>query len=521
MSHTPWIRPSWFRLVGVGALLATFWVTVSLPLAAAGEDPAARRLMQEATRRLQSGDLDGAEGEWTLLVQQFAGDPLAPRALLELANLRRQREDENGAEAALKKLLNDYPRSPEAAGAFLAQGEIEVAKARSVSELENARATFKRIALLFAADKYPVLDARVRGRLRTAEIELQLGHVEAALAQLLPAIEDEPPGPWRGRAKLLYGQTLLRTADWATGLELLQSLADEPFATKDQADRTSTARDREEAKRSIALAHRQVVRPQAGQARWSKTSRYPSSGLILREPTGVAADADGRLLVVDGRAELVALIRETGEVEAQRPLPDALRPAFTKGAAYTVADDAIVLPFDNQRATFLQPRTGKEAPLKGLRAGVRSDFGDWFLLAKSFDGLLNYQTPRLGQELLAPLRLEMVDLDRDVFGRIYLLDGQNNRVSRLSVDRRTVETVAQGAWKKPVAFCLDLLGNLFVLDRGTRKVEVYDSLGKWVGSAGPDLGGGLELKEPQDVAVDGNGRLFIADRKLPFVVVLE
>jgi hypothetical protein len=38
---------------------------------------------------------------------------------------------------------------------------------------------------------------------------------------------------------------------------------------------------------------------------------------------------------------------------------------------------------------------------------------------------------------------------------------------------------------------------------------------------GPDLGAGIELRQPVDVAVDGAGRLFIADAKLPYVLVLE
>jgi hypothetical protein len=496
-------------------------LAIAAPAAAAQgtEDPAARRLFQEAQRRLQSDDLAGAENELSLLVQQFPGDVLAPRALLDLIALRRSGGDEAGTEAALRKMLNDYPRAPETAGAFLVQGEREVEKARSQAELENARSTFKRVALLFGADAYPRLDARVQSRLRSAELELQLGNDGAALAALLAALEDEPAGPYRGRVKLLYGQTLLRTADWTAGVQTLQELVDEG---RTPGDATSSAAERDRARRLIALAHRQVVRPAAGQARWNRSSRFPLAGVALREPDGVAADIDGRALVVDRRAELVLLIGENGEVAGSKPLADADRPAFAAGGVpLVVVDDAVVLPFDGQRSTFLQPRTGKEAPLKGLRGAARSAFGDWFLLAKSYDGLLNYQTARLGQELLTAQRYELADIDRDLFGRIYLLDAQSNKVLRLTVDRRTVEVLATGTWKKPAAFSLDVLGNVYVLDRGTRKVEIYDARGKLVGSVGPDLGGGLELKDPQDVAVDGNGRLFIADRKLPFVVVLE
>ncbi len=122
---------------------------------------------------------------------------------------------------------------------------------------------------------------------------------------------------------------------------------------------------------------------------------------------------------------------------------------------------------------------------------------------------------------MAGQRLDLTDLERDGFGRLYLLDAEGKKVLRLGLDRRTVETAVQGAWKKAAALALDALGNFYVLDRGNRRIEVYDARGKLTGAAGPILGGGIELRDPQDLAVDGSGRLVLTDRKLPFVVVLE
>lgn len=502
-------------------LVAALGGATALPLSAAGrpEDPAARRLFQEAQKRLQAGDSSGALTEFGLLIQQFPNDVLASKALLQTLELRRGEQDEIGAELALKKLKTDYPRTPEGAAALVIEGEMAFEKARSAADYEDARSSFRRVSLLFGNDEYPALDARVLARLRSAEVGLQLGDRRGALAELLAAIEDEPPGRWRGRAKLLYGRTLLAEPDQApAALQILQELADEA----DSATPTSTTAERTGAKRLIALAHRQVIRPKAGQPQWSRVARYPLSGLVLREPDGVAAAEDGRIVVVDGRAELVALIGEQGEVVAQRPLPDAGRPAFSAiGVPYVLAGAQIVLPFDGQNVQFLQPRTGKEAPLKGMMAAVRSPFGDWYVLAKGWDGLLNYQSPRQGQEILTGQRYDLTDLERDLFGRLYLLDAENKRVLRLSVDRRTVETAVQGSWKKAAALALDALGNFYVLDRGNRRIEIYDSRGQLKGAAGPSLGGGIELKDPQDLAVDGSGRLVLTDRKLPFVVVLE
>lgn len=517
---SPFLRPA-------ALLLALMLGFAAPPLVAAGrpEDPAARRLFQEAQKRLQAGDTSGALTEFGLLIQQFPNDVLAAKALLQTLELRRGQEDEVGAEAALKRLKGDYGRTPEGAAALVIEGEMAIEKARSAADYEEARSSFRRVSLLFGSNEYPTLDARVLARLRSAEVGLQLGDRRGALTELLAAIEDEPPGRWRGRAKLLYGRTLLADPERAAAaLQILQELADEgPDGNGQKAEpSTSTAAERTGAKRLIALAHRQVVRPKAGQPQWSRVARYPLSGLVLREPDGVAAAEDGRIVVVDGRAELVALIGEQGEVVGQRPLPDAGRPAFSAfGAPYVLAGPQIVLPFDGQNVQFLQPKAGKEVPLKGMTAAVRSPFGDWYVLAKGWDGLLNYQSPRQGQEILTGQRYDLTDLERDLFGRLYLLDAASKRILRLSVDRRTVETMVQGSWKKAAALAIDALGNFYVLDRGNRRIEIYDAQGKLKGAAGPSLGGGIELKDPQDLAVDGSGRLVLTDRKLPFVVVLE
>lgn len=507
------------------AALGLAFLALASPAFAQREDPAARRLYQEAQRRIQAGDDNGALTELGLLIQQFPQDLLASKALLQTLELRRSQQDEAGAEVALKKLLADYPRSADAAAAFVIQGEMAIETARSAADYEAARSTFRRVALLFGGEEYPVLDARVLARLRSAEIGLQLGDRAGALAELLAAIEDEAPGRFRGRARLLYGRTLLADPEAvAAGLEVLQELADEaPPAGAQSAPATSSETERAAARRLISLAHRQVVRPKAGQPQWSRVARYPAAGLTLREPDGVAAAEDGRIVVIDRKAGLVALLGEQGELLGQpRPVEGAERPAFAAGGSpYVLAGPAIVLPFDGQSVQFLQPKTGKEAPLKGMIAAERSPFGDWYVLAKGYDGLLNYQTPRLGQELLAGQRFDLADLERDGFGRLYLLDAEGKKVLRLGMDRRTVETVAQGSWKKAAALAIDALGNVYVLDRGNRRVEIYDARGKLTGATGPILGGGIELKDPQDLAVDGSGRLVLTDRKLPFVVVLE
>ena len=487
---------------------------------AAAQDPAAERLYAEAVRLLQAHDRDASLAELELLVQQFPTDRLASKALLQVAEIRHAKGDLLGTQAALEKLRTDYGRTLESAAAFVKQAEIEVEQARRSADLEQARATFRRVPLLYGRETYPDLEDRVLARIRTGELSLQLGDYESAVSELLAAVEDEPPNRLTGKARLLLATALTHTGEWIAAAETLQRLASEGSAGN--ATVSSSAAERASALRLLSLLHRRIVRPLSGQRSWLTASRYPASGLQLKKPSGVAADDDGRLVIVDPDLPLIALIDADGNVAARAAVRDAGRPGWSAGACFVVGDERILLPFDDRESPrFLEPRPGKESPLKGLLAAERGPFGDWFVLAKGWRSLLSFASPREGQELLATGKPDLEDVAQDRLGRIYVLDRSAKQVLRVGVDRRRAETVIKGTWRRPTALALDQLGNYYVLDRGDGKVEMFDVNGRKQAEIGPLLGGGIELRNPVDLAVDGSGRVFIADTKLPFVVLLD
>ena len=78
-----------------------------------------------------------------------------------------------------------------------------------------------------------------------------------------------------------------------------------------------------------------------------------------------------------------------------------------------------------------------------------------------------------------------------------------------------------GSWRRPVALETDGLGNLYVLDRDQRTVDVFDADGERLVRLGPSLPANVPLRSPRDLAVDGFGRLYVADRGAAAVYVLE
>jgi DNA-binding beta-propeller fold protein YncE len=116
---------------------------------------------------------------------------------------------------------------------------------------------------------------------------------------------------------------------------------------------------------------------------------------------------------------------------------------------------------------------------------------------------------------------EPVDLATDSFGWLYVIDKDSRGVHRFSPDGVYQGGLASVSWEEPYALDVDAFGNLYVLDRRTKKIDVFDPDGVSRWSLGPVLPGGVELRDPRDVAVDGQGRVYIADRNLSVVVLVQ
>ena len=76
-------------------------------------------------------------------------------------------------------------------------------------------------------------------------------------------------------------------------------------------------------------------------------------------------------------------------------------------------------------------------------------------------------------------------------------------------------------WRRPEALTIDALGNVYVLDRDEKTIDVFDPDGTLLLTYGPELPDGTRLSGPRDLAVDDEGRLYVVDRDLDAVFILE
>ena len=343
-----WVIGSVFVLAATMALVAAG----AMPRAVVAQTAAgAETLLSDAQRFEREGDLDRAFRQYELIVEQFPESAVTPRALLALGQGRWSRGEVDAARAATANLRSAYPRSPSAAGAFVLEGDIALARAQGPAELSAARDAFAGVPRLFEASEYPALEWRALAFLRTGEISLMLGEFDEAAAAFLALIENEPPSAQTAAGRLGLATVLLQQGDWASAGQVLQQVVSTgPGGDGD----TQGAFASETARQRLSLIHRLIVRRKLGEPPWAQARRLQLT-VRLRDPIGVAAWAEGQLLIADEGIPQVFLVDRDGTILQQRRLDD-LRPPWwdQRGTPYAL-NRRSVSPAVLQTQSFVVP----------------------------------------------------------------------------------------------------------------------------------------------------------------------
>ena len=172
---------------------------------------------------------------------------------------------------------------------------------------------------------------------------------------------------------------------------------------------------------------------------------------------------------------------------------------------------------------FEVPDDGELEQLEDLRAGSRGPLGEWVVLDADRRQVVTFDRTRRYRRTLVDRRQNrnVVDLEIDERGRLWVLDREQEQVLRYELDGTAEGPVISREWRRPEALTVDAIGNVYVLDRDAKTVDIFAPNGQLVATVGPVLLDQTELRSPRDVAVDGAGRLYIADRDLETVLILE
>ena len=491
------------------ALLAVLTVAPALN----AQDNSAQRLILEAERQIQNGNVREGLAEYAAVVERYPQSPLAPTALLQTAWVQYGSNLPTEADASAKALIERYPDSREAAAGFVIQGRIAQEAAQGPGDLDRARNSFNRVPLLYGSERFPTLASRTEARVRSADASFLLGDFDEASAAYLEALEDEPNGPFTSNAHLGFGRVLLMRGDWVSAMQFLQQVLVQTDGDPLREDLNQTARQ------YLTLAHRLFLRPSSGQQPWLSSRALAFTGLELKRPRSIAADAAGRLVLVDSEATL--MIEPSGQFTRVSEAKSVGRPWFT-------AQDEPFLPVGTVMQSVASRRTSsftlggdKPKALDKMTAGSRGVFREWVVLdQKASDAAHVFNRDTRYLRSLAIPGGRATDVAVDPLGRILVLDGKGRKVLRFGIGG-TLEESLSVTLDKPDALDVDGLGNIYVLDSSNKQIRVTTAAGVDLVQFGPTLPGGLTPRSIDDLAVDGFGRIYLTSRRDGSVLVIE
>jgi len=113
-------------------------------------------------------------------------------------------------------------------------------------------------------------------------------------------------------------------------------------------------------------------------------------------------------------------------------------------------------------------------------------------------------------------------------GNIYVVDQWNNAVYEMTPSGVSVHSVTSwsavsggpGSFLNPEGIAVDGSGNIYVADTGNDYVEVFNSsLSTIVAEFNGSAGGNIQFNNPSAVAVDGAGKVYVVDASNQFVKI--
>lgn len=267
-----------------------------------------------------------------------------------------------------------------------------------------------------------------------------------------------------------------------------------------------------------------------------KTPAYSYSINDISHPIGVAVKPDGsRIYISDSDGERVVHVYDNRAHEIGTLVPPNTTPG-SRIPVYIAIDPVTSQVYVSDRWTGSIQIYGSDGAYVGTFDPVVSIPG-WQPLGLVFDakGLLY-----VGDVAASPQRILVFDRDRtlvrtievdqklnfpnglavDAHGDIAIADGNNGRVMIITPDDKVAGSIprgfSQGELGLPRGTAIDETGRLYVTDTTAHVVQIYrldasTAAPTWIAAVGQEGTGDGGFEYPHGLAVDGRGRIYVAD----------
>jgi TolA-binding protein len=432
-----------------GFIVVAALLSAGMAQTPASNEEMARRQLESGRTFLRQGNVAEALRDFRAVADRYGSTAAADDALLELA---RYYLDTAGnvpdATTAVDAILAKYSTSDSAAEAYVLAGRLALARSRRPTDLKNALANFERVVRLFPSS------AIVPRALQLAGETLYFTGQYAEASTYLSRLEVEHASNAAvARGFLTSSRVLVAQGDPIAAMEDLQQIR----------NRWPSSPEAAEALARLTLLHRLYV-------------RAPSGAAYAPAPDTVGP---ARLDDVVG----MVAARETTVYVATNDAVTAVLP-----------DNAAAAPAATRPRGLALDRLGRVAVLDG--GTVRTASGDFGPLAlPRSDGL--------------PKPLAQIDSAAQFStGEWLIVDGDSKGILRFSVDAAPLSVIGS---TRVTRIAVNDLDEIAGFDRDRRGIGLWDPDGNPVGLI-PFRGSGYQLDNPEALAFDGYGHLYVLDR---------
>jgi TolA-binding protein len=436
----------------------------ALPLVAAAQetpDEQARRLLEDGRAYRLQGKLKQALDNFSIVVSSFPNTDSVGHALLEIGRYRMEVEgDVEKARASFEQVTKQHARSEAAPGGYYYLGLLNLTRATSAAEIDDALANFTRVATLYPRSEWVprALAASARAHRRAGRYA-EAADLNRRVSLEFPASDAAAEAQFEiGQALALQGQARLAMEEFQ---QVRNRFPQSPWA--------QPALERTTALYRLFGGARPAFAPDPAFAL--------AGGDILKDVRALAVAPGGTLWVASAKSRSAVPFDPAGKpgpsLGAEDPRALSLTPA---GELVLAGRGAVrVGPKDVRSFTTPPDKPGASPkPVEKILAAAVTTGGFVLVSDEDREAILRF------------------DAKGPYLGTFPGSDAARRKVTRILVDGE---------------------GGIVTLDREEKVVRVWQETGRPIGAIGP-----AGLKRPADVAVDAFRNLYVADEELGILV---
>jgi TolA-binding protein len=488
-------------------------LAASLVLVAAGQQPAnneefARRQYDSGMSFLQNHRYAEALKDLQAVVDSFGASTVAPGALLQIAQYQLEvARDVAATQTAIDRLLKDYANSDSAPMAHVLSGRLAMMKGHAPADVDAALASFERVPRLFPGTEGVAAAGYYAGEaLRTVH------RIDEALERYRRVRMEYPRSEWAARASLGEGYCLVQQDKATRALPEIQwvrqQFPNSPVAANALALNT--------------IIYRLYVRPPAQPPYTFSGRGIGNERADYKDVMGIRWDRDGRLLL--GHKSGVAIFDDKGAAAGTVGGQDVTAFFLDEKNRIVIARNSQLIADKGETINLIVPtQAGIPRALEELPSVIATSKGDRLVSDPKGKTVLRIGADGKYQSIFSSTyysRLFVTPLDE-----IAMLDKNTKSITIVDRDGKIQSKLpAKGAGYElddPIDIAFDVLGHMYVLDRGKGSVVVFGAKNKFVANVTmPEKSVGA-FTRPAALAVDPAGRLFIFDERAKRIQVYQ